>query len=138
MERREQLTIRYDGAHCSLVIERSGPNVVVLRISGTDVGEFGEAPMCDLDRWLAEMSEAELFIDAREVRGATIHVSGEWAIWLGRRKAKLRLVTMLAGTRFVHLTAEFVRRFAELEGIMRICTEADVFDGALADALRPG
>jgi hypothetical protein len=67
-----------------------------------------------LDEWLSEMAEAELFVDARDVRGATIDVSGEWAVWLGRQKTKLRAVTMLAGTRFIHLTAEFVRRFAEL------------------------
>jgi hypothetical protein len=138
MERREQHIIRYDGAHCCLVLERNEPSVIVLRISGTDVGEFGEAPMRDLDRWLAEMRDPELFIDARDGRGATIDVSGVWAIWLGKRKAKLRAVTMLAGTRFIHLTAEFVRRFSELEGTMRISTEADAFDGALAEALQSG
>ena len=36
--------IRYDGIHCNLIIQRF-PRVVVLRISGSDVGEFGEAPM---------------------------------------------------------------------------------------------
>jgi hypothetical protein len=78
----------------------------------------------------------ELFVDAREVRGASIEVSGEWARWLGGRKAVLRGVTMLTGSRFIQVTAEFVRRFAALEGIMRICTEASVFDSALEEILR--
>jgi hypothetical protein len=34
--------VRFDGAHCSIVIERPSPCVVVLRISGRDVGEFGD------------------------------------------------------------------------------------------------
>jgi hypothetical protein len=45
MERRKQRTVRYDGEHCRIVLEQSGPSVIVLRISGTDVGEFGEALM---------------------------------------------------------------------------------------------
>jgi len=77
----------------------------------------------------------ELFIDARDVRGASIEVSGEWALWLGRHHPQLRRVTMLTKSRFIQVTAEFVRRFSDLEGTMRICTEAEVFDRALADAL---
>jgi phage regulator Rha-like protein len=42
---------------------------------------------------------------------------------------------MLTGSRFIQMTAEFVRRFAALEGIMRICTEPSAFDTALAQAL---
>jgi hypothetical protein len=135
MEQPGHRELRYDSPHCCLTIEQHGVGIVVLRISGTDVGEFGEAPMVALSEWLAASKGVELFIDARDVRGATIDVSGEWAIWLGRQKAKFRAITMLTGTRFINITAEFVRRFAELEGIMRICTEPDAFDGAIRDAL---
>jgi hypothetical protein len=125
----------YDSDHCRLTIEQHGTRLVVLKIFGTDVGEFGDAPMATLDKWLAGVDRVELFIDARDVRGATIDVSGEWAIWLGRKKAKFQTVTMLTGSRFIHITAEFVRRFAELDGIMRICTEPGVFDDAIRAAL---
>ena len=33
--------VRFDGTHCTIVIERPRSGVVVLRISGRDVGEFG-------------------------------------------------------------------------------------------------
>jgi hypothetical protein len=108
---------------------------VVLRISGTDVGEFGDAPMKSLNEWIAGSEPVDLFIDARDVRGASIEVSGEWAAWLNAHKSLLNSVTMLTGSRFIQVTAEFVRRFASLEGLMRICTEPAVFDRALADAL---
>lgn len=136
MEARERREIHYEGVHCSLAVEQLASGVVMLRISGTDVGEFGDAPLLTLDQWLTGTDRIELFIDARNVRGASIDVSGEWAMWLGKHKMKLRTVTMLTGSSFIHITAEFVRRFAALEGIMRICTEPDVFDVALREALK--
>jgi len=127
--------ILYDGIHCNLLIQQFPDRVVVLRISGTDIGEFGEAPMKALNDWVAGSGPIAFFIDARDVRGASIEVSGEWAGWLNTHKAVLRSVTMLTGSRFIQITAEFVRRFASLEGIMRICSEPEVFDGALAEAI---
>jgi len=128
--------IRYDGIHCNLLIEQFPARVLVLRISGTDIGEFGEAPMKALTDLVNAADPADFFIDARDVRGASIEVSGEWAGWLSAHKDGLRSVTMLTGSRFIQVTAEFVRRFASLEGIMRICSEPAVFDSALAEALQ--
>ena len=129
--------IQYDGIHCRLAIDQFAGGVVVMRISGSDVGEFGDAPMLSLNDWLTSLDHVEFFIDAGDVRGASIEVSGDWAQWLARHKAQLRAVTMLTGSRFVQITAEFVRRFAELEGVMRICTERAVFESALSQALEP-
>ena len=132
----EEREIRYDGMHCNLIIQRFPSRVVVLRISGSDVGEFGEAPMKALNDSVTSSDPIDLFIDARDVRGASIDVSGEWARWLSSRKPGLRTITMLTGSRFIEITAAFVRRFASLEGIMRICNDPGVFDFALAEALK--
>jgi hypothetical protein len=136
VETHQDRLIQFEGIHCRLILERPTRFVIVLRISGSDIGEFGEKPMLALDQWLADERSLELFIDAREVKGASIEVSGEWAKWLGKNRTKLRTVTMVTGSRFVHFTAEFVRRFNQLEGIMRICTEPSVFDSALNEALQ--
>src|SRR5215470_2331047 len=125
----------FDGLHCTLHIEPHACGVVVLLISGTDIGEFGETPMRVLNDYLAGKGPARLFIDAREVRGASIEVSGEWARWLSAHKVQLREISMLTGSRFIEVTADFVRRFADLEGLMRIYTEAAAFDAALAQSL---
>jgi len=109
---------------------------VVVKISGTDVGEFGTGPMRELKECLTDISPIHLFIDARDVRGASIEVSGEWAGWLQENKADLRHISMLTGSRFVEVTAGFVRRFAALQGIMRIYTEPAAFDAALAESLK--
>ena len=127
--------IQYDGIHCKLVIQTFSNRVAVLRITGSDIGEFGDAPMQELNRWLDSHGPVAFFIDARDVRGASIEVSGEWAEWLSAHKSQLRSVTMLTGSRFIQVTAEFVRRFASLEGIMSICSEPAVFDAALKEAL---
>jgi len=131
----EYREVQYDGVHCHLAVEWFPPGTVVLRISGSDIGEFGEAPMQALSGWLADHQPVDFFIDARDVRVASIEVSGEWARWLGIHKQDLRTVTMLTGSRFVNMTAEFVRRFADLTQ-MKICTEPAVFDRALAEAMQ--
>jgi hypothetical protein len=123
---------RFDGVHCHLTIQQFPAGVVVVTISGTDIGEFGDAPMLELSERLKGNAPAELFIDARDVRGASIHVSGEWASWLRANKAQLREVSMLTGSRFIQITADFVRRFADLGGMMRIYTEEAAFDTAMA------
>jgi hypothetical protein len=40
-------------------------------------------------------------------RGALIDVSGEWAGWLRGHKVQLQEVSMLTGSRFVQVTADF-------------------------------
>lgn len=127
--------IRLDGVHCSISITKPEDRIVVMKISGTDVGEFGDAPMKALRACVGDSSTSHLFIDARDVRGASIEVSGDWAGWLSTHRAVLESVTMLTGSRFVQITAEFVRRFSSLEGSMRICTEPMVFDHALLEAI---
>ena len=136
METETTRDVQYDGVHCTLTIQKPSRSIVVLRISGTDVGEFGDAPMLELNQLLATAEPIELFIDAREVRGASIAVSGEWAKWLRSQKERLRQINMLTGSRFIEVTADFVRRFADLQTVMRIYTEPAVFDAALAESLQ--
>ena len=120
----------FEGIHCRLAIERPAPGVLVLRLSGSDVGEFGDAPMKALDQELGK-GPAQLFIDARAVKGASIDVSNDWALWLRANRAALTGISMLTGAPFVQLTAKFVQRFAELGELMRIYTDPKAFDSAL-------
>jgi phage regulator Rha-like protein len=66
------------------------------------------------------------------VKGATIDVSNDWALWLRANRRSFAHVSMLTGAPFVQLTAKFVQRFAELNDIMRLYTDAAAFDAALA------
>jgi hypothetical protein len=128
--------VLFEGIHCELSIQRFPGGIVVLRIAGSDVGEFGDAPMRQLDERLADGVAVDLYIDARDVRGASIEVSGEWARWLAAHRLQLRQVSMLTGSRYVRITADFVRRFADLQGVMKVYTDAQAFDSDLLAALR--
>src|SRR5688572_25775669 len=110
--------VRYEGVHCQLALQQLAPDVIVFRITGNDVGEFGEGPQRTLNEWLSG-GAIKLFIDAGDVRGVSIDVSGEWAHWLSSHKDRFAAITMLTGAPFIYLTAGFVRRFAALEGLMR-------------------
>jgi hypothetical protein len=126
--------LRFVSLDCTMTIDELAPGVVLMVIEGIDIGQLGEAPFRTMAQLLADR-RVELFIDARHARGPSMDVSGDWAVWLGRHRNALRHVSMLTGSRFVQLTADFVRRFAELGDIMRIYTEPSAFEGALSDAL---
>ena len=127
--------VRYEGIHCTLAIQRPSSDIVVVKLSGRDAGEFGDVSFQELAKDLARNRQIELFIDARDVRGASIDVSNDWARWMRTNRAGFKQINMLTGSRFVQLTADFVLRFAELGNIMRIYTEATAFDDALAHAV---
>jgi len=118
-----------------MAIASPAVGVVVLTIEGHDVGAFGAAPRSDLERYLQPGEPVELFIDARRTHGASIDVSSAWAQWLGKHRADFRRISMLTGSRFIQITAGFVRSFSGLEDIMRIYTDASAFDSALAASI---
>ncbi len=126
---------RWEGVHCTFSVARPAPGIVVLTISGHDVGEFGDRPRRALEEVLLQDDAIELFVDARGTEGVSIDVSGEWAQWLDAQRARCTRVTMLTGSRFIEITAAFVRRFAALGDIMRVYADAAAFDQALADAV---
>lgn len=125
-------TINYQGIACELSIASPASSVVVVTISGLDIGEFGSMPTARLENYFSDQQAVELFIDARRTRGASIDVSGDWAVWLGAHRSHFKRINMLTGSRFIEVTADFVRRFSRLEDVMRIYTDAKAFDKALA------
>jgi hypothetical protein len=127
--------VRYEGVSAGLAIERPAPSVVVLSLTGWDTGEFGDAPMKEIAKDFAAGKPLELFIDARAVKGASIDVSNDWALWLRANRARFVHISMLTGSPFVQLTAKFVQRFADLGEIMRIYTDPSAFDAALQAAI---
>jgi hypothetical protein len=124
--------VKYEGVNAGLAIERPAAGVVVLRLAGWDTGEFGDAAMREIEKDFDE--PIQLFIDARAVKGASIDVSNDWALWLRGNRERFAQISMLTGAPFVQLTAKFVQRFAELGEVMRIYTDPSAFDAALRAA----
>ncbi|MGN6109410.1 MAG: hypothetical protein ACTHU0_30160 [Kofleriaceae bacterium] len=123
----------FEGLHSAIVLARPLPHVVVLTITGRDAGEHGDAPLRALDEELRQGPFA-LFIDARRTLGASVDVSNIWAQWLRKHRDDLHRIHMLTGSRFIQLTADFVRRFSELGDAMLIYTDGAAFDEALRAA----
>jgi len=128
---------RLESPACNFLIERRGRRLVHVRIDGHDVGEFRELPMRCIEAFLPDEGLADLFVDARATRGATMAVSNDWSSWLARKRERFAAIHMLAGSRYVLFTAEFVRRFSELEHAMHVYSSAEEFDAALAASM-PG
>lgn len=124
-----------EGIHCSMLIKVPAPAVVVISIEGTDVGELGDAPFDALAPLLNPDRRTELFIDARAARGPSIDVSSEWARWLIAHRGQLLHVSMLTGSRFVQLSASFVKSFADLGDTMRLYSDDRAFEGAVSNAV---
>ena len=136
MASRSRVTeITWEAPHSTLRLRRPAAGVVVLVISGTDIGEHGNGPFGELDQD-AQSAPFTLFVDAKGSRGVTLEVSSDWCRWLVRNRAALLGVHMLTGSPFVHITATFVRNFAELGDLMRIYTERAEFERTLEAALR--
>jgi hypothetical protein len=123
----------FEGKHSTFTLDRPVPHVLVVTIKGRDAGEHGDGPLRALDEELRAGPFA-LFIDARHTSGASVDVSNIWAQWLRARRDHVDQIHMLTGTKFVQLTADFVRRFAELGDTMRIYTDGAAFDEALRAA----
>jgi len=126
-------TQRFEGRHSTIVLSRPAGHVVLVAITGRDAGEHGDGPLRALDDHLAT-GPYSLFIDARATLGASVDVSNVWAQWLRARRDRLHQIHMITGSPFIQLTADFVRRFAELGDSMRIYTDGPAFDSALAAA----
>src|SRR6187431_2886142 len=119
-----------EAQHCRLTIARPRARVVLVTFVGRDVGELGDAPFRELSRDVAGGDPIELFIDARGATGASMDVSGSWAMWLGANRQSFEHVSMLTGSRFIQLTAEFVKSYAALGDKMRLYTDAAAFEAA--------
>jgi hypothetical protein len=124
------MTTHLESLSSTIDIGRRAPHVVVMTITGRDVGEHGNAPLRALEAELQQGPFA-LFIDARQTKGASVDVSNVWAQWLRSHRDQLHAIHMLTGSSFIQLTADFVRRFAELGDSMRIYTDGAAFDEAL-------
>lgn len=136
MENEALKDVRWEGIHFTVGIERPAAGIVLVRFSGWDAGEFGDMPMVELGKDLAKEARIELFIDARDVKGASIEVSGDWSQWLGKHRTSFKQISMLTGSRFIQVTANFVRRYGELGELMRIYSDPVAFDGALDLAIQ--
>lgn len=128
--------VEFEGVHCHLRITRPASGIVLVVLEGSDTGEFGDLPMREIAKDFDALGSIELFVDARAVRGASIEVSSAWAFWLATHRSQLSRVNMLSGSRYIEITAAFVKRFSGLVGRMRLFVDGAAFDESLAQSVQ--
>jgi hypothetical protein len=119
----------FRGEHCHVLVEKLPGDVLRVTIAGQDIGEHGNAPMLALEALMP--AQSVLFIDARAATGPSTDVSAAWAQWLAAHRERFSAIHMLTATRFLQMTAEFVKKFAALGERMCIYTDAETFDSVL-------
>lgn len=121
----------FEAIHGTISVARPHAGSVLVTITGRDVGELGDAPLRELDRHLSAASGLEIFVDARAASGPSVDVSSAWASFLRDHQARFARLHMLTGSRFVELTASFVREVTGLGERMLLYKDAQAFEAAL-------
>jgi hypothetical protein len=122
---------RFEAGECTIVIASIDDERVLVVFRGKDRGELGSDPFRDLESRFVAGRPLELFFDLQSAVGATLEVSGKWAVWLRNNQGRLTRVSMLTGSPFVRLSAKVVKRFSRLGEKLQLYTDPSAFAGAL-------
>jgi len=116
-------------------VSKPAPGVVAVRLAGPGVMALGMAPLRDLTRRVEHSDRVEIFIDATALEGSSVEQSDAWALWLARHRARLKQVNLLPSTGYVQVSADFLRRFADTNGLLRIYVDRDAYEAAFSAAV---
>jgi hypothetical protein len=103
----------------------------VIVLAGTDIGEFADLPLRQLESDLARHELIEIFVDARALKAASLEVGKNWALWIIRHRGRFKRISVLTASRYFRITAEFVRGFTGLSHLMSVSTDESAFDKSL-------
>jgi hypothetical protein len=117
-------------------ISKPAPGVLVARLAGSGILALGGAPLRELTRHVERMDRAEIYLDAAALEGTSVEQSDAWALWFARHRTRIKQVHLLPAAKFVHISPEFLRRFADTNGMLRIYVDRGAYDAALADSVR--
>ena len=76
----------------------------------------------------------ELFVDATEAEGPTANVSEAWTRFFSREAPNLKRVSILAVSKFVHLTVSIAKLFSRTGELIQVYSDPKLFKGALEKA----
>jgi len=116
-------------------ISKPAPGIVLARLSGPGVMALGSAPLRELTRQVEKSERVELFIDASGLHGSSVEASDAWALWFSRHRTRLKQVNLLPGSGSLHVSQEFLRRFADTSGVLRIYLDRAAYDAAYSTAV---
>jgi hypothetical protein len=122
---------KFEAKDCTVTITQVREGCALVTLEGSDRGELGREPFAELERSFSATHRLTLFIDLEAAVGASLDVSGSWAVWLRANRQNLEGVNMLTGSYFVELSAQTVKRFSDLGEKVRLFTDRAAFEAAL-------
>lgn len=115
---------------CSFTYTLVAPRALRVDIRGRDTGQFGPAPLEEIRLHLGG-PPLELFVDAREADGPTSEVSEAWTRFLNKEAPHLKRVSILAVSKFVHLTVSVAKLFSRTGDLVQVYSEPELFRSAI-------
>jgi hypothetical protein len=71
----------------------------------------------------------------RALFNATQTVADRWSGWIARHRTRLSGMSLLVGSKYVHMTVEVAKLFSRTGELMRVYTDAPAFAEAITVAL---
>lgn len=139
MMRREMLengSVRLVSEKCQFVYRPLRPGALLVTIDGNDTGQFGRAPLEEIDREQASAGvPLRVFIDASKATGPSTSVMEMWTTWLAARKEDLERVVMLIpeGSKLLHLTVSIAQHLSRTGNLIWICSDEAEFEEAVRE-----
>ncbi|SHH29492.1 STAS/SEC14 domain-containing protein [Massilia sp. CF038] len=112
------------------VFLRPRPGTLLVTISGQDSGQFGTAALDEIRMEITRQGTLELLIDASEAVLVTTEVSQEWTRFFSLNRPQLRRVSVLTGSRLIHLTVAIAQHLSQTGNLIQIYSDRALFDAA--------
>lgn len=122
---------------CTFAYERLRPGALLVTITGNDAGQFGNSTLDEIRMELLRHRPLELFVDAREALGPAVSVSDEWTHFFALNREHLRRVSVLVGSKVVHLTVAIAQHLSRTGELIQIYSDPETFGARVAAARRP-
>ncbi len=127
---REELpggAIRLLDAACSFTFQRLRPGALLVTITGHDKGQFGTRSLDEVRLEMLRHRPLELFIDASNASGPAARVSEEWTRFFSLNREQLKRVSVLAGSKLVHLTVSIAQHLSRTGDLIQIHSDRESF-----------
>jgi hypothetical protein len=134
---REQLAdgqVRLSTPKCAFTFTTIAKGILHVGISGHDTGAFGPAVFEEIRFHVSGPASLELFVDATKATGPTSNVSEAWTRFLSTEAKHLKRVTILAVSKFVHLTVSVAKLFSRTGELIQVYSNPALFKAAMERA----
>ena len=113
------------------VFERLRPGVLLVTISGQDLGQFGTATLDEIRLELLRHRPLELFVDAAAAQVVSVDVSREWTQFFSLNREQLKRVSVLVGSKALELTVAIAQHLSQTGNLIQIYTDRELFAARL-------